>query len=472
MQKGKLLLVDDDVMVLKLYERYFGKHFEVKTAKSAEDALKVINSGFKFEVILSDQIMPGMTGSELLHKLSQTHTQSIRMLMTADTEPSMIIKVAAQSRSLVVLTKPIKEIDLIQSVNVAFQYYRLKELNNELTNKIKNISTEKETKPIKIEPDSRNYVQVMHQAFLTLGAFKGNYFYSHFEGVLKIANYFVRELKLPEKSNQDLFNIELMYSIMMQTFPRRLAYTNPFELEEVDFSEYFEYTSNFFKKVIDKYGEEKYSHFFQIWEHIDGSGFPKKLTSNISIESQIFQLSNLYFHFLYLIPNESLIDRFYNKTYRYKYEIAFERMKQGQKFILANSKWFNQDLFNIFRFAIKENHIEVFLPIRENKEIPNLEYLIEFSQIIDELENYRESNKNNQLEIVNEGDQAFAVKTIPPNQLAVGMVIDQNLVTTANVTVARRGTKISATVLSNILTLIDKKMLKDANKIEVKIPLT
>ena len=472
MQKGKLLLVDDDVMVLKLYERYFGKHFDVRTAKSAEEALKVIESGFKFEVILSDQVMPGMTGSELLYKLSQTHTQSIRMLMTADTEPSIIIRVSAQSRAFIVLNKPIKELDLIQSVNIAFQHYRLKELNNELSYKLKKISSEVAEQPVKSEVPQSDFTKTMYQAFIKLGAFKGNYFVNHFEGVLKIANYFVQELKLPEKSHRDLFNIQLMYSIMMQTFPKRLAYTNPFQLEDADFEEYKQYASDFFKKVIDKYGEEKYAHFFEIWEHIDGSGFPKKLKDNISLESQIFQLANLYFHFIYHLPNESIIDRFYNPTFKYRYETAIEKMKQGQKYILAKTKWFNQDLFNIFRFAIKENHTEVMLPIRENREIPNLDYFFEFAKLVEELDETRESNRKNQFDIVNEGDQTFAVKTIPSNQLAVGMVINQSLVTNSNVTVAKMGTKISGTVLENILTLIDKKMLKDAEKIEVKIPLT
>ncbi len=459
-------------MVLKLYERYFAKHFEVKTAKSAEEALETIKNGFAFEVILSDHLMPGMNGSDMLHKLSQTHSNTVRMLMTAESEPSVIIPIASHSRALLLLTKPIKELDLIQSVNVAFQHYRLKSMNNELAYKLKIASNEVASQQVKSESPQMDLTQVMHQTFITLGAFKGNYFVSHFQGVIKIVKYFIEEMKLSDDVLQEIVNTELLYSIMMQIFPRRLAYTNPFKLNNEDYEEYQALTADFFKKVIDVFGVDKYTSFLQIWEHFDGTGFPKKMKGNISIESQIFQLSNLYFHFLYSIPNESLTDRFYNKTFRYKYETAIERMKQGQKYILANIKWFNQDLFNIFRFAIKENHTDVFLPIRENREISNLDYFTEFVLLTNELEEYRESSKKNQVEIVNEGDQAFAIKTIPPNQLAVGMVINQDLVTNANVVIAKTGAKVTGTILENILTLIDKKMLKDADKIEVKIPLT
>lgn len=462
---AKLLLVDDDVMILKLYRKYFEKHFEVTTAKSAIEALELIKQKYTPEVVLSDHLMPDMNGADFLNKLSSTHPTTIRIIMTSESEPSKIIPIFNHAKAHMFLIKPIKELDLVQAVKLAFKQYNLQLQNELLIKKLKEQNTLLSKEISRSFKDSQG---MMFDVILNLKTFRGNYFYNHFEGVLKISNFFINDLKLSESSKQEILRITLFYELMMINFPSRIAYKIPFLLEENDKNIYIEYFNSFLEKLEKHYPIKSFS---QIWEHADGSGIPNQLKiDKITIESQIFQLSNIYFHFLYELPNQDFISRFLNQKFKYRYEIAFEKMKKGQRYILENIKWFHEDLINSFRFAIKENKVDTFLPVRENMEVTNLDYYPDFEAMINEF-NAMKEREENAPEIVSEGDQSFVVKSLHPHQLAIGMIINQNLVTTGNVPVARIGTKITGNLLDNIINLFEKKLLKDAENIEVKIPL-
>lgn len=66
-QKTKVLLVDDEKLLLDLYRKHFEEGgFDVYTSSDADDALKVLRYGYKPDVILFDINMPGMSGYEFL----------------------------------------------------------------------------------------------------------------------------------------------------------------------------------------------------------------------------------------------------------------------------------------------------------------------------------------------------------------------------------------------------------------------
>lgn len=68
--KRKILFVDDDKMILDMYNLKFSKAgYDIRSVDSTEQALKIIHDGFLPEVLLIDILMPGMDGLELVAKI-------------------------------------------------------------------------------------------------------------------------------------------------------------------------------------------------------------------------------------------------------------------------------------------------------------------------------------------------------------------------------------------------------------------
>ncbi len=68
-KKIKVLLVEDDVMIVKMYKRKFNKDdFELTTAFNGEEAMKKIKND-RPDIVLLDIMMPKMNGLEVLNKI-------------------------------------------------------------------------------------------------------------------------------------------------------------------------------------------------------------------------------------------------------------------------------------------------------------------------------------------------------------------------------------------------------------------
>lgn len=89
MEKKKILLVEDDVTLSKVYEsRLDMEGFETHTVNNGEDALSAAQK-FKPDLILLDAMMPKISGFDVLDILRNTpDTANIRIIMlTALSQP-------------------------------------------------------------------------------------------------------------------------------------------------------------------------------------------------------------------------------------------------------------------------------------------------------------------------------------------------------------------------------------------------
>jgi len=84
--RPSLLLVDDEARVLSSLERALRREgWLILTAESSREALEILES-HEFDVVLSDQKMPGMSGVELLARIAENHPGTVRLLLTGWSE--------------------------------------------------------------------------------------------------------------------------------------------------------------------------------------------------------------------------------------------------------------------------------------------------------------------------------------------------------------------------------------------------
>ena len=80
----KILIVDDERIMLRISEKILSKEFNVVSASSGEEAIKIFQRE-KPDLVLSDLIMPGMDGYELQRRLQEQSEEPLPiMFMTSD----------------------------------------------------------------------------------------------------------------------------------------------------------------------------------------------------------------------------------------------------------------------------------------------------------------------------------------------------------------------------------------------------
>jgi len=90
--RTKILLVDDDEMLLAGLKRQLRNKYRVETAVSGEDAVKMVEDNGPYAVVVSDYMMPGMNGIEFLTRVKLTNPDTIRMMLTGSADMTTAIK--------------------------------------------------------------------------------------------------------------------------------------------------------------------------------------------------------------------------------------------------------------------------------------------------------------------------------------------------------------------------------------------
>ena len=120
-KKYSVLYVDDEEVNLRIFERAFKRYYEVFTAISGADAIKILEAN-KMDLIMTDQRMPGMTGVELLMKVVPKYPNIVRMIMTGFSDEKAIAKVDETVGLDRYLVKPWNKDDLKEEFDRALKW--------------------------------------------------------------------------------------------------------------------------------------------------------------------------------------------------------------------------------------------------------------------------------------------------------------------------------------------------------------
>lgn len=471
--KGKLLIVDDEKVLLIILQKMFQNQYDVKIASSGDEALKILKEGFDAGVILSDQRMPGMDGSEMLEKSMAIVPNATRIILTGYSNPKDIIACINQGHAYMYLTKPAEEIALIQTIRLGFDHYNSTMINKRLVTELKKQMSEmalKNQKLTKLMQDNRKLFTQTVQAIAGLvNTNEKYYFTSHAKSVAVIVKSMCEETELsPENASLALLASLLLNSLMIG-MPKKFILLDPFELENNEERiRYFEYFNNAIA-ILNKI-EPLAKHAItlgQIWEHHDGSGLPEGFSGkSISKEAQIIALAHIYHSNVYRV-NYDDIDKLENgNEFVQTKEITKQRHNETIKYLYRKATWFDFDLFNIFQNLIKSRKCAALIPIEDELTIhfsDNLFRNIKTETVpvpIQEEQTKGADSFNISTEKTN-NEVKLVEKNIKVDKLESGMVVGQNVVTKSGMLVVRQDTPLEPSVVKNIRQLASNGMLSD-----------
>ena len=139
----RVLFVDDEVSVLRGYQRVLHGDFSVSTAVGGEQGLAAIQANGPYAVVISDMRMPGMNGAEFLARVREKAPHTVRMLLTGYADIQSAIQAVNQGNIFRFLTKPCEKAELVKAINLGLEMYRSTLAEKELVKKAEMIGRSK-----------------------------------------------------------------------------------------------------------------------------------------------------------------------------------------------------------------------------------------------------------------------------------------------------------------------------------------
>jgi serine phosphatase RsbU (regulator of sigma subunit)/CheY-like chemotaxis protein len=121
----KLMVVDDEPDNLALLYRTFRRDYEVIKADSAIAALQILDEQGEMAIIISDQRMPEMLGTEFLSKTVDRFPDTIRIVLTGYTDVEDLVEAINSGKVFKYITKPWIPEQLKVVVQQAAETYRM-----------------------------------------------------------------------------------------------------------------------------------------------------------------------------------------------------------------------------------------------------------------------------------------------------------------------------------------------------------
>jgi response regulator RpfG family c-di-GMP phosphodiesterase len=121
----KILLVDDDPLILEGYRRSLSREFLMDTAVGGDEALKLVAANPPYAIVVSDMRMPGMDGIQLLSRIKALSPDTIRVMLTGNTEIETAINAINEGSIFRFLSKPCSKDMMAKTLTGALLQYRL-----------------------------------------------------------------------------------------------------------------------------------------------------------------------------------------------------------------------------------------------------------------------------------------------------------------------------------------------------------
>ncbi|PCI25187.1 MAG: hypothetical protein COB67_10995 [SAR324 cluster bacterium] len=148
-KKHCILIVDDEEANLRVLSELLAPEYNILLAKDGREALDLVvreSMPERIHVILSDQRMPHMSGTDFLEQTIPLIPRTKRIILTGFIDINVIIASINQAQIYKFLLKPFDPQQMLLTVKRAVEAYELEEQNIELTQKLQDLNSKLEEK--------------------------------------------------------------------------------------------------------------------------------------------------------------------------------------------------------------------------------------------------------------------------------------------------------------------------------------
>ncbi|MRR17151.1 MAG: HD domain-containing protein [Deltaproteobacteria bacterium] len=314
--RHSILLIDDeerilDIMTMMLVDEGYDLH----TAVSAEEGLKLLHEFKDFSLIISDQMMPGMTGVQFFTQARIICPNALRVLLTGYTDMEAIIDAINSGGIHLYLTKPWHKDDLLYSINqllskaeLLIENRRLDELvkkqNAELLGLNKNLEEKVHLKTLHLDQRAQELkisyerIQLILEgtvlAMSKIVESRDPYTAGHEQQVARIADIIARGMSLPRDTAEAIRIAGTLHDIGKIAVPTEIL-TRPGRLNRLEMELVKTHSQNAYDilKTI-QFPYPVAEIILQHHERMDGSGYPQGLKgSDILLEARIVGIADV-----------------------------------------------------------------------------------------------------------------------------------------------------------------------------------
>jgi two-component system NtrC family sensor kinase len=137
-ERVKILCVDDEKNVLRALRRVFlDDNYEILSALSAEEGLRILRTAEEIQIVISDYRMPGLNGIDFLKEVCRSWPDTIRMVLSGYADTAAVVEAINDGQIFKFIPKPWDEDELRTTIRMGLERYFLKKKNLQLMDELK-----------------------------------------------------------------------------------------------------------------------------------------------------------------------------------------------------------------------------------------------------------------------------------------------------------------------------------------------
>lgn len=277
-KRHTILAIDDEQNNLSLIKRTLRNHYDVLIASSCEEALKILDEqGSGISLIVSDQKMPCMEGTEFFKLIAENHPNIIKILLTGHSNVDILVEAINDCHLFQYILKPFEPDQLCHTIKDGIRKYELSYSKVQI-----------------LQDLSELFYKTIKSIAQALDA-KDKYTHGHSMRVTLYALALAKKMELPDNLLEEIETTGLLHDIGKIAIPEKIL-LKPGKLTEEEFN-IIKTHPELGEKLVERIEKLK---IISAWlkshhERYDGKGYPDGLLGEeIPVSSRIIAIADTY----------------------------------------------------------------------------------------------------------------------------------------------------------------------------------